>query len=153
MKRKVLSVVFAAAVIFFTTALAFAGPHSDHSGKGPWDVRGGRCPRFLPGFWSTNLSEEQRAKILEIEKNFVTQEANLEAQIRAKILELRELQLKEASEENAKNIRAKIDEILALQQELFALKKDIVQQILSVLTPEQLKNLPPFGWGMGRMCS
>lgn len=148
MKRKVLLVALVAALTLSVTAFAFAGPRF---GKGPWDGPEGRGPEFAPGFWGSNLSNEQRAKILEIEKNFATQEANLEAQIRAKILELRELQLKEASEENAQNIRAKIGEILALRQELFALKKDMVQQILGVLTPEQLKNLPPFGWGMGRM--
>ncbi|MEN3184658.1 MAG: periplasmic heavy metal sensor [Atribacterota bacterium] len=148
MKRKALLVTLVAVLTLFATALAFAGPRYS---KGPWKDFEDRGPCLSPGFWGVNLSDEQRARILEIEKNFATREANLEAQIRTKILELRELQLKEASAENAENIRTKIGEILALRQELFALKKDMVQQILSVLTPEQLKNLPPFGWGMGRM--
>lgn len=171
MKSKVLLVTLVAVLGLFATASAFAGPRF---GRGSWcgpqaetpghHLHGPQAetPGFFgdfrgtpsPGFWGVNLSEEQRAKILEIEKNFATQAANLRAQLETKMLELRELQLKEATEENAQSIRAKIGEILALRQELFALRKDMVQQILNVLTPEQLKNFPPLGqgmrWGMGR---
>ncbi|MEN3203307.1 MAG: periplasmic heavy metal sensor [Atribacterota bacterium] len=151
MTRKTLLVVTLATLLLLATASAYAGPHFR---KGMWNDPGfkGSGPEFFPAFLGVNLSEEQRTKILEIEKDCTTKVANLEAQIRTKILELRELQLKEASEENAQNIRTKIGEILALKQELFALRKDMIQQVLNVLTPEQLKNVPPFGWGMGRRC-
>lgn len=151
MKQKALLVTTVVTLALLATASAYAGPRF---GKGMWNDPGFRCPRpeFFPAFLGVNLSEEQRTKILEIAKDFTTKVANLEGQIRTKILELRELQLKEASEENAQNIRTKIGEILTLKQELFALRKDMIQQVLNVLTPEQLKNVPPFGWGMGRRC-
>lgn len=151
MKRKALLVTTVVTLALLATASAYAGPRF---GKGMWyepDFRGAG-PRFFPAFLGVNLSEEQRTKILEIAKDFTTKAANLEAQIRTKILELQELQLKEASEENAQSIRTKIGEILTLEQELSVLRKDMIQQVLNVLTPEQLKNVPPFGWGMGRRC-
>jgi Spy/CpxP family protein refolding chaperone len=149
MRRFTIPVVLGVLVTFFVTALAFAAPR--FGGRGPenvWCPQEGRGMRW--GLGSITLSDEQKAKILDIEKNFLTKAADLKAQIQAKVLELRELQLKEATQEVAESIRAKITEILDLQGELSSLRKDMYQQILNVLTPEQLKNLPPFGWGMGK---
>uniref|UniRef100_A0A7V3YMJ4 Periplasmic heavy metal sensor n=1 Tax=Candidatus Caldatribacterium californiense TaxID=1454726 RepID=A0A7V3YMJ4_9BACT len=148
MKRFTVPVVLGVLVTLFVTTLASAAPR--FGGRGPenaWGLQEGRGMRW--GLGSITLSDEQKAKILDIEKNFLTKAADLKAQIQAKVLELRELKLKEATQEVAESIRAKIKEILDLQGELSALRKDMYQQILNVLTPEQLKNLPPFGWGMG----
>lgn len=150
MKRKVLLVTLVALFALFTTASAFAGPRFS---RGPWGGPRGEEPRWIPGCFGVTLTDEQKTKILEIEKTFASQITDLRTQLQTKILELRELQLQTASEENAKLIREKIEEILTLEQELSSRRRDMIRQILNVLTPEQLKNLPPaFGWrwDMGR---
>lgn len=160
MKRAARIIPLVALAVLLATSFAFAEtpargvPRKGFRGpegweRGPWEKQPWGFPRweFARGM---TLTDEQKAKILEIEKNYTTQIADLRARIRTKHLELRELQLKEASEEVTQDIRTKIGEILDLQSELATLRKNMMKEILTVLTPEQLKNFPPFRWESGR---
>ncbi|MGQ9622878.1 MAG: Spy/CpxP family protein refolding chaperone [Candidatus Caldatribacteriaceae bacterium] len=155
MKKAMKIVPLLILAVLVMTPLAFANPRWGGAalGGGPvgwqkdWQ---GQEPGPWRGFVSLNLTDDQKAKILEIEKNYMVKFSDLRAKIEAKQLEIRELQLKAASEEVAQEIRTKIGELLDLQNELATLRKSMVKEILSVLTPEQLKNLPAFGRGFGR---
>ncbi len=155
MKKAMTIVPLAILVTLVMTSFAFAGPKwgSPAPGKGPvgWQSRDWQQGWQGPwrGFASLNLTDDQKAKILDIEKNYTAKFSDLRAKIEAKHLEIRELQLRPASEDVAQEIRTKIGDLLVLQSELAALRRDMVKEILSVLTPEQLKNLPAFGKSFG----
>jgi len=154
MKKAMKIVPLVTLAVLVMTSFAFADPKwgGVALGRGPvgWQ-RGWQGQEQGPwrGFVSLNLTDDQKVKILEIEKSYTVKFSDLRAKIEAKQLEIRELQLKAASEEVAQEIRTKIGELLDLQNELVTLRRSMVKEVLSVLTPEQLKNLPAFGRGFG----
>lgn len=96
-------------------------------------------------FSNLNLTSDQQNKLLEVEKKYLETMQTLRNQIQSARLSLRELALQEASEENAAQIRAKIAEIMDLQQKIQETRKNMYQEFLNLFTPQQLSDLAKYG--------
>ncbi|MGQ9474429.1 MAG: hypothetical protein ACUVRN_10380 [Candidatus Caldatribacteriaceae bacterium] len=64
-------------------------------------------------------------------------------------MSLQELALQGVSEENAAQIKAKIAEIMDLQQKIQETRKNMYQEFLNLLTPQQLSDLAKYGRRQG----
>lgn len=109
-------------------------------------------PGFMGGEkWNVNLdlSEEQRAQLLELQKEHFTERQNLRNQIAEKMFELRQLYLQENPDQ---------DKISELKEQLTDLRTKMIEQaeehrteLKSILTTEQLEKLEAgFGRGFGK---
>lgn len=153
MKKLVTMAVLAAfLVVGISTATFAAGPFRN---KTSWQERSQTPPKWAMQWekqsrkwsgmvsapWSIQLTAEQQEKILEIQKRNLATIQNLRNEMQQAYLTLQELSLKPASNETAEQIRAKIKEIMALQQQIRELKAKMREEFLNVLTPEQLTQL------------
>lgn len=145
-------------IIIMLTGLAmfmiFCSTADAQMGKG----RGGAAGidgGFPPGcIMNMNLSAEQHAKIQELRNSFFKDTTGLRSEIFKKDQELDALMLEPAAEpEKAGKLQ---EEISALQGQMEQKKLQAEFKVRKVLTPDQLKQLPPgcdMGIGMcGRGC-
>ncbi len=98
-----------------------------------------------------NLTEEQSAKLTDLQKSFIMDISKLRTDLAVKRIELNQL---------LRQSQPKTEEIMAKQEELSNLQSQLQQKCLSkqldmrkILTEEQLSQLPPYGLGPypGRM--
>jgi Spy/CpxP family protein refolding chaperone len=146
MRMKVLAVSAIAALI--VAVLAYAGPWG-HRGfrSGPYGGpmmahHGyGHGPGYCAELWPAlpDLTDEQREKVEELRVEFQAQAAEIEGELQAKLIELRDLWTDpEAGDDE---ILAKTREVWALRDQLSELALKHRLQIRSLLTPDQIRRI------------
>jgi zinc resistance-associated protein len=98
---------------------------------------------YAPNF---NLTGEQTGKLTGLQQQFLNETLPVRNELAAKSLELRSLMAQPSP--NAATISAKQKEILALQQKMQEKSLAYQTNARSVLTPQQVSQLPP-GCGLG----
>jgi len=115
-----------------------------------------RGPGFSRGFGAgpgygtppiPNLTADQSAQIQALRDSFLKELEPLQKELYAKGQELRQVWSTPNADQAA--IKAKQDEIFALQTQLREKSTDLGLEIRKVLTPEQLAQLPAFSQGAG----
>ena len=134
-----LSLVLGLALVA-TVALAW-GP-----GFGPGSNRGFGGPAYgsppIP-----NLTADQSAQIQALRDGFLKENESLQKELYAKGQELRKVWSTPNADQAA--IKAKQDELFALQTQLREKSTNLGLEIRKVLTPEQLAQMPAFSKGAG----
>lgn len=92
-------------------------------------------------FGELNLSDEQKSQIWQLQKENYQLNQELKTQLRLIKFDLKELSLQPASEETANQIREKLQEMDQIQQKIRENRSNQINQLLSILTPEQLSQL------------
>jgi hypothetical protein len=105
------------------------------------------------------LDDDQKAKAKDLMTEFIKQKETLRAEVGKKKIELMELTSKDKLDDSA--IEKKMEELWAAKDKMKAAKREMSKKFLSILTPEQKKDLGPlwmglggkgFGMGYGRGC-
>ena len=91
--------------------------------------------------YSLNLTEEQKVQTLDIWAKYRSDIRDLQDQMEEARIALWKLSLETPSEEVASEIRDKIGEINSWQQKIQETRDTMFQEILSLLTPEQVSQL------------
>jgi Spy/CpxP family protein refolding chaperone len=106
---------------------------------------------WAPPFTQLDLTEEQYAKLRDIENKYFEKMQTLRNEISRKALELRNLYLQKNPDENA--IEEKQKEISDLREQMWQLRQDKFNEANNVFTKEQLDKLNSLrGQGFGRGC-
>jgi len=138
MKKAVLMMSIAALVIVIGVQMAAAAPGG---------FRGFASPQPQPRVWNLELTQEQRAKLLEIHEQYYKELNKIRNQLIDKNYQLKKLYLSENPDQN--KINALYDEITALRTKYYNLKlqqRDAVAGIVGV------ENYPLRGYGYGFGC-
>lgn len=108
---------------------------------------------------SLSLTEEQKSQALDIWAKYRSDIRDLQSQIEDARIALWKLGLEDPSDEIANEIRTKIEEINSLRQKIQETRNVMFQEMLSILSPEQISQLAKgyprgrqgfvFGEGMG----
>jgi len=98
---------------------------------------------------SLALTEEQKTKALDIWTKYRSDIRDLQGQIEDALIALWKLSLEGPSDEIANEIRAKIEEINSLRQKIQETRNAMFQEMLSMLSPEQISQLAK-GYPKGR---
>jgi|GEM_PF-6186185 Spy/CpxP family protein refolding chaperone len=137
MKKTVLMMSIAALVIVVGVQIAAAAPGG---------FRGFASLQPQQGVWNPELTQEQRAKLLEIHEQYYKELNKIRAQLIDKTYELKKLYLSENPDKN--KINALYDEVSALRAKFYNIKlqqRDAVAEIMGV---EQYL-LRGYGFGYG----
>ncbi|MDI3543616.1 MAG: hypothetical protein PWP57_1221 [Candidatus Atribacteria bacterium] len=90
---------------------------------------------------SLSLTEEQKTQALDIWTKYRSDIRDLQGQIEDARIALWKLSLEDPSDEIANEIRTKIEEINSLQQKIQETRNVMFQEMLSMLSPEQISQL------------
>ncbi|HOQ67840.1 MAG TPA: periplasmic heavy metal sensor [Candidatus Atribacteria bacterium] len=90
---------------------------------------------------SLSLTEEQKTQALDIWTKYRSDIRDLQGQIEDARIALWKLSLEDPSNEIADEIRAKIEEINSLRQKIQETRNAMFQEMLSILSPEQISQL------------
>ncbi|NWF55692.1 MAG: periplasmic heavy metal sensor, partial [Syntrophaceae bacterium] len=129
-------------VFLVTASLALAWGHGYGRGAGFATPSAYGC-LYAPNF---NLTAEQTGKLTGLQQQFLNETLPIRNELAAKSLELRSLMVQPSP--NAAAISAKQKEISALQQKMQEKSLSYQTNARSLLTPQQLSQLPP-GCGLG----
>lgn len=151
MKKLGILLLVVVSLVGILSTLVFADPRwggPKMPGMGiRWNQVDEPFPRRKPLFGVT-LTTEQKKKILDIQKKNLETIQNLHNQIQVAQLALQELSLKPTSPETAEQIRAKMKEIMNLSKQIQDVHHTMDQELLDLLTLEQLIQLiPNEAWG------
>lgn len=126
-------------VVAIASTTAFAGPLGCCGGFGGGWRDSGRGP--------AKLSDEQRQKADALRLEFLKKTEPIRAEIRTKKLELMELASKPQPDTAA--MEKTREEIWKLKDQMRVHGRDMGKQFRALLTPEQLRDLGPYGGGPG----
>ena len=143
-------------VLSLVLGLAFAASAGWRHGSAsvPWRIGFGRGGRFNL-VESLGLTEEQTAKLKELQKELYEKTKPLRNEIQDILFELSQLRLAKDPDRTA--IEAKMDQAAKLRKQISALQKDYRQKMESILTKQQLEKIKTawhagrYGRGPGRM--
>ena len=144
MKKSKLTLIGIAVIsTFFLTSSAMAW----RGGMGRGMGGGGLGPDGCMFFSVPNLTEEQSAKLTDLQKSFIMDTSKLRSDLAVKRIELNQL---------LRQSQPKTEEVMAKQEELSDLQSQLQKKCLSkqldmrkILTDEQLSQIPPSGYGPG----
>lgn len=108
--------------------------------------RHGKTPSIAL-IWS-DLSADQKKQVDQIKLGYLKKTLDLKAQKRKLKVEMLEPALADSPDEQA--LEKKRDELWALKDKIRAHKRDAKKQLRKILTPEQRKEVGPFGPKLGR---
>ncbi len=163
--KRILTIFILIAIVVGTLSVgAFAQPLCGGRFPHPQEWERPECPFLEAPRWMSSLSltSEQKTKLLELEKRNAEKVTVIQSKLYQAFLTLQELSLKPTSEETANQIRATLEEIANLHQELYTLRQNMYREFLSLLTPEQLSQIaqgrprgrggcgPGYGLGPGK---
>jgi Spy/CpxP family protein refolding chaperone len=126
--------------------IAAAQPWGDRPGRGggTWD-----CPYYSggPAGDTLNLTADQQKKLIDIQEKYADKDDVITDEITKKNRELRKLYVSETPD--IKSIDKVEDQIKALMDKRFALKREFRNSARAILTDEQLKANPYVFTGPG----
>ncbi|MGQ9824157.1 MAG: Spy/CpxP family protein refolding chaperone [Desulfotomaculales bacterium] len=136
MKKKVLLLTLTMLLVFGVVQVASAGV---------WGWGGGSGPRvFSADNWTSladtlGLTDEQAAKMQELQQNMYNQTQSLRDQLREKMFALRQLTWQKNVD--MATVEARMQEVNDLRSQLYNQKQAAWQQMRSVLTQDQLAKI------------
>ncbi len=152
--RKRICEIFLRFILMITLIIALSSPAASQGppDRGGWRSRGGggmmghMHPDMMDWVSRLHLTEEQTAKLQELRESYLRDSLPWRNELVIKRFDLRDMLRDPQSDSNA---------ILAKQREISQLESKIQERALlyhiemrKVLTPEQIKLLPPPGWEM-----
>lgn len=110
-----------------------------------------RCPGMkachgMGPMWF-NLNDDQKDKAKDLMTEFMKKKEALRAEVGKRKVELMELTSKDELDEAA--VEKKMEELWAAKDKMRAAKREMAKKFLSILTPEQKKDLGPLWMGFG----
>jgi Spy/CpxP family protein refolding chaperone len=142
MKKSILAVSFGMLLVvgLMVAGIAAAQPWGDRPGRdggGTWD-----CPYYSggPAGDTLNLTADQQKKLIDLQEKYADKDDVITDEITKKNRELRKLYVSETPD--IKSIDKVEDQIKALMDKRFALKREFRNSARALLTDEQLKANP-----------
>lgn len=136
-----------------TLLLVLGLAHAASAGGRGWGFWGaGATMPFARGNWlnpvdALQLTDEQIAKLQELQKTTYAKTRDLRIQLQDLMFELRQLRLQRNPDQSA--INSKLEQVNNLRKQLYEIGQQNQEQMKSILTQEQLAKMTT-PWGGGR---